>query len=61
VPAAGEAFKFVLCTSVNSEIVHGMPNAKRVLKQGDIVSIDTGVKLAPATMAIPPLPCRSAK
>jgi methionyl aminopeptidase len=45
VPAAGEAFKFVLCTSVNSEIVHGMPNAKRVLKPGDIVSIDTGVKL----------------
>ena len=45
VPAAGEAFKFVLCTSVNEEIVHGMPNAKRVLKKGDIVSIDTGVKL----------------
>ena len=45
VPAAGEAFKFVLCTSVNSEIVHGMPNPKRVLKSGDIVSIDTGVKL----------------
>jgi methionyl aminopeptidase len=45
VPAAGEAFKFVLCTSVNNEIVHGMPNAKRVLQPGDIVSIDTGVKL----------------
>ncbi len=45
VPAAGEAYKFVLCTSVNEEIVHGMPNAKRVLKAGDIVSIDTGVKL----------------
>src|SRR5208337_1795547 len=45
VPAAGEAFQFVLCTSVNEEIVHGMPNAKRVLKKGDIVSIDTGVKL----------------
>ncbi len=45
VPAAGEAFKFVLCTSVNSEIVHGMPNPKRLLKKGDIVSIDTGVKL----------------
>jgi methionyl aminopeptidase len=45
VPAAGEAFKFVLCTSVNDEIVHGMPNPKRVLKTGDIVSIDTGVKL----------------
>ena len=45
VPAAGEAFKFVLCTSVNSEIVHGMPNSKRLLKKGDIVSIDTGVSL----------------
>ncbi|HKE21814.1 MAG TPA: type I methionyl aminopeptidase [Bryobacteraceae bacterium] len=45
VPAAGEHYKFVLCTSVNSEIVHGMPNPKRVLQSGDIVSIDTGVKL----------------
>jgi methionyl aminopeptidase len=45
VPAAGEHYKFVLCTSVNSEIVHGMPNPKRILKSGDIVSIDTGVKL----------------
>jgi methionyl aminopeptidase len=45
VPAAGEAFKFVLCTSVNEEIVHGMPNPKRLLRKGDIVSIDTGVKL----------------
>lgn len=45
VPAAGAAFQFVLCTSVNDEIVHGMPNAKRVLKSGDIVSIDTGVQL----------------
>src|SRR5262249_36409984 len=45
VPAAGENYKFVLCTSVNDEIVHGMPNSKRVLKKGDIVSIDTGVKL----------------
>jgi methionyl aminopeptidase len=45
VAAAGEQYKFVLCTSVNSEIVHGMPSTKRVLKNGDIVSIDTGVKL----------------
>lgn len=45
VPAAGETYKFVLCTSVNEEIVHGMPSAKRVLKPGDIVSIDTGVQL----------------
>jgi len=32
-----------LCTSVNDEVVHGMPNAKRVLKDGDILSIDCGV------------------
>ncbi|MDP9169185.1 MAG: type I methionyl aminopeptidase [Acidobacteriota bacterium] len=45
VPAAGEKYRFVLCTSVNDEIVHGMPNPKRILKNGDIVSIDTGVSL----------------
>ena len=32
-----------LCTSINDEVVHGMPNAKRVLKDGDILSIDCGV------------------
>lgn len=45
VPAAGSKFPFVLCTSVNDEVVHGMPSQKRVLKTGDIVSIDTGVQL----------------
>src|SRR3954463_13411149 len=35
----------VLCTSVNEEIVHGIPSEKRVLKSGDIVSIDCGVVL----------------
>src|SRR5512132_3120276 len=35
----------VLCTSVNEEIVHGIPSEKRVLKDGDIVSIDCGVVL----------------
>ncbi len=33
----------VLCTSVNDEVVHGIPSAERKLKDGDIVSIDTGV------------------
>ena len=45
VPAVGSRFPFVLCTSVNNEIVHGMPSVNRVLKKGDIVSIDTGVLL----------------
>jgi len=35
----------VLCTSVNNEVIHGIPSAKRMLKEGDIVSIDCGVVL----------------
>jgi methionyl aminopeptidase len=35
----------VLCTSVNSEIVHGIPSPKRRLKEGDIVSIDFGMEV----------------
>jgi methionyl aminopeptidase len=33
----------VLCTSVNNEVIHGIPNEKRVLQEGDIVSVDCGV------------------
>lgn len=36
-------FPCVLCTSVNSEVVHGIPSPKRILKEGDIVSVDFGV------------------
>jgi methionyl aminopeptidase len=32
-----------LCVSVNEEVVHGIPSAEKVLKEGDIVSIDIGV------------------
>src|SRR5438445_9450005 len=35
----------VLCTSVNSEIVHGIPSPKRKLREGDIVSIDYGMEM----------------
>ena len=35
----------VLCTSVNEEIVHGIPSDKRKLNAGDIVSVDCGVVL----------------
>ncbi len=45
VPAAGRPYKFVLCTSINSEIIHGLPSTKRLLREGDIVKIDTGVCL----------------
>lgn len=43
--AAGSRYPYVLCTSINEEIVHGMPSSKRKLKPGDVVSIDTGVLL----------------
>lgn len=36
-------YPWCLCTSVNEQVVHGMPS-KRVLKEGDIVSIDFGVR-----------------
>jgi methionyl aminopeptidase len=34
-----------LCTSINEEIVHGIPSRKRILKEGDILKIDVGVQL----------------
>jgi methionyl aminopeptidase len=43
--SAGSKFPYVLCTSVNDQVVHGMPSPKVVLKKGDIVSIDTGASL----------------
>lgn len=33
------------CISVNHEVVHGIPSATRVLDEGDLVSIDVGIKL----------------
>ncbi|MCI0471396.1 MAG: type I methionyl aminopeptidase [Candidatus Aminicenantes bacterium] len=36
-------FPATLCTSINSEVVHGIPRKDRVLEEGDIISIDVGV------------------
>jgi methionyl aminopeptidase len=36
-------FPAALCTSLNDQVVHGMPNVKTILKDGDILSIDCGV------------------
>ena len=33
----------VLCASMNSEVIHGIPNDKHMLREGDIVSVDCGV------------------
>ncbi len=36
-------FPKTLCTSINQEIVHGIPSRKRVLREGNLVSVDVGV------------------
>ncbi len=38
-------FPATLCASINEEVVHGIPSATRALKDGDIISLDMGVKL----------------
>ncbi len=38
-------FPASVCTSINHEIVHGIPSKKRVVNEGDLLSIDIGVKL----------------
>jgi len=35
-----------ICASINEEVVHGIPSGKRVVKDGDVVSLDIGVKKA---------------
>ena len=39
-----KAYPASLCTSVNNEVVHGIPNPNKILKEGDIISIDLGLK-----------------
>jgi len=38
------AYPASLCVSVNNEVVHGIPSAKKILREGDIVSLDLGLK-----------------
>lgn len=50
-PGARPSFKGLydfpasLCTSINQEIVHGIPSRQRILEAGDIISVDCGVCL----------------
>lgn len=38
-------FPATACISINDEIIHGIPSKERILKEGDIVSIDLGAKV----------------
>ena len=39
----GRVFPASLCTSINDEVVHGIPSEKRILSEGDIIGLDFGV------------------
>jgi methionyl aminopeptidase len=72
-PGAVPAFKGLynfpasICTSINQEIVHGIPSKKRVVNEGDILSIDIGVRLdgyytdSATTVAVGKVDARSQK
>lgn len=40
-----EGYPATLCTSVNEQVVHGIPSDKVVLKEGDIISVDSSIEL----------------
>lgn len=42
--AKSKPYPASLCVSVNDEVVHGIPSEKKILKEGDIVSIDLGLR-----------------
>ncbi len=39
-----KGYPATICASVNEEVVHGIPSQNKILKEGDIISIDVGVK-----------------
>ena len=58
-------FPASICTSINNEIVHGIPSRRRVLIEGDMVSVDVGVKFegyqtdSATTVAVGEIPAES--
>jgi methionyl aminopeptidase len=44
-PYGGKPFPGAICTSLNEQLVHGIPSSRVILRPGDILSIDFGVKL----------------
>jgi methionyl aminopeptidase len=41
----GNPFPCSICTSVNEQVVHGIPSVNAILQEGDIISVDCGVSL----------------
>ncbi|MEI7425854.1 MAG: type I methionyl aminopeptidase [Candidatus Moraniibacteriota bacterium] len=40
----GNTFPAAICTSINNEIVHGIPNKDRIIQEGDLIKLDIGMK-----------------
>lgn len=40
----GRPFPATLCTSLNDEVVHGIPSAERIMRQGDLLKLDIGMR-----------------
>jgi methionyl aminopeptidase len=55
-------FPATLCASINDEVIHGIPSPDRALRDGDIISLDVGVKLngyfgdSAVTVPVGPIP-----
>jgi methionyl aminopeptidase len=43
-PGAKRRYPAALCVSINDEVVHGLPSKERILKEGDLVSLDLGLE-----------------
>jgi len=43
-PSGGQDFPGTICASLNDEVVHGVPSASVILKDGDILSVDLGIR-----------------
>jgi len=43
-PGGGRPFPATLCSSINDEVVHGIPSKERILKEGDLFKIDIGMR-----------------
>lgn len=41
---SGNAYPATVCTSINDEIVHGIPKKERIIREGDLVKLDIGMK-----------------
>jgi len=43
---SGKPFPATICTSLNDEVVHGIPSAKRIIREGDLLKLDIGMRFA---------------